>query len=136
MSSSSSRRLSRINIPRIVLWLASVVVGVLGYLLMTTSNNTEATIYTAGTADYPALFAAQSGSTVGGMLIVIGVLGLLLALTSMAITRRPAAAPEVAVVDASGIEAVEFIDVTPVDVAPAAAPAAEIAPDAEVTAVR
>lgn len=109
MSSSSSPLLSRINVPRIVLWLASIVVAVLGYVLMAASNANESAIYTAGKADYPKLFAAQSGSTIGGLLIAVGVLGALLALASMAITWRPPTSPEVAapVPEAAGARSAE-----------------------------
>ncbi|AMM22119.1 hypothetical protein AX769_20670 [Frondihabitans sp. PAMC 28766] len=74
-----------------ILWLASIVVAVVGYLLMITFNSKEAAIYVSGKADYPKLFAYTSGSTIGGLLIAVGVLGALLALVSMAITWRPAA---------------------------------------------
>ena len=105
MPSSPSRRLSTVNIPRMALWLASIVVAVCGWFLMTTSNSNEAAIYTAGKADYPKLFAAQSGSTIGGLLIAVGVLGALLALTSLAVTRRSTSTPEGAVVDAAVLDA-------------------------------
>ncbi|RPE75138.1 MULTISPECIES: hypothetical protein [unclassified Frondihabitans] len=95
MSLSSSSRFARINIPRMVLWLVSLVVAAGGYLLMTQSNAKEAAVYASGTADYPKLFAAQSGSTVGGLLIAAGVIGALLALTSMSITWRAAQAREI-----------------------------------------
>jgi len=90
MSSSSTNHRSNINLPRMILWLASIVVAVAGYVLLTTSNSREAAIYVAGKADYPKLFAAQSGSTIGGLLVAVGVLGALLALLSLAVTWRPA----------------------------------------------
>jgi hypothetical protein len=107
MTSSSFSTSSRINLPRMILWLASIVVAVAGFLLMLASNTNEAAIYTAGKADYPKLFAAQSGSTVGGYLIAVGVLGALLALASMTLTRRDVVAPATAVVTTPTPEAVE-----------------------------
>lgn len=77
-----------------VLWLASIVVAGGGLLLMTTSNAREAAIYTAGKADYPKLFAAQSGSTIGGLLVAVGVLGALLALMSLTLAWRPPVTPQ------------------------------------------
>ncbi|RNE66805.1 hypothetical protein [Cryobacterium tepidiphilum] len=99
MSRSNSGPLAKLNVPLLVLWLASVVVAVAGYLLMTSSNANQAALYTSQTGDYAKLFAAQSGSTVGGLLIAVGVLGVLLALAAQASTRvrnvAPAAAPAV-----------------------------------------
>lgn len=94
MSSTPAPRLSRFNLPRLVLWLASLVVAVGGYVLMIHSNAREAAVYASGTADYPTLISSQSMSTLGGLLVAVGVLGALLALVSLALTRR--AAPPVA----------------------------------------
>ncbi|WP_022883664.1 hypothetical protein [Glaciibacter superstes] len=99
MSSNASSPLAKINIPLIVLWLASVIVAVLGYLWMTSSNSGQAALYTSGAADYDKLFVAQSGSTVGGLLIAVGVLGVLLALAAQAASRKQAVEPEVVVFD-------------------------------------
>ncbi|ROQ38712.1 hypothetical protein EDF46_2353 [Frondihabitans sp. PhB188] len=107
MPSTPAPRLSRINLPRMILWLASLVVAVGGYLLMTISNTREAAIYTAGTADYPKLFATQSGSTIGGLLIAVGVLGALLALTSMALTWKPRVATEAEAAPEAELDAAE-----------------------------
>lgn len=93
-----------------ILWLASLVVVVGGYFLMTISNSHEAAVYSSGTADYPKLFAAQSGSTIGGLLIAVGALGALLALASMAVTWRPAVAREVAASDSTVLDADDFDD--------------------------
>jgi hypothetical protein len=91
MSSNSPRLLSRINLPRLVLWVASVVIGLVGYYLIASSNAKQTAVYTSGKADYAKLFAAQSGATVGGLLIAVGVLGLLLALVTLALAPRPVA---------------------------------------------
>lgn len=98
MSSNVSSPLAKINIPLILLWLASVIVAVLGYLWMTSSNSDQAALYTSGAADYEKLFVAQSGSTVGGLLIAVGVLGVLLALAAQASSRKTVT-PEVVVID-------------------------------------
>lgn len=115
MSSNSSSALSKINIPLIVLWLASVVVAVLGYFWMTSSNSDQAALYTSGAADYDKLFVAQSGSTVGGLLIAVGVLGVLLALAAQAATRHRNVTPEVVVIDDVDEFDDEELDETPVD---------------------
>ncbi|GAA4664047.1 hypothetical protein [Frondihabitans cladoniiphilus] len=135
MSITTASRPSKINIPRMVLWLASLVVAVVGYFLMTTSNSKEAALYVSGKADYPKLFAAQSGSTIGGLLIAAGVIGALLALTSMAITRHMAS-PIAGDARAADFAPADFdeadfdeADAEPAPVVPAAEPA-PVAPDA------
>lgn len=95
MASSSPRRPLALNIPRLVLWVASAALVGGGYLLMHVYNAKEAAIYTSGQADYAALFTAQSGSTVGGYLVAAGALGALLGVLSLALTwRAPAPAWE------------------------------------------
>ena len=71
---------TKINLPLVVLWVVSIVAVVGGYLLVITSNASQADLYTAGTADYPALFASQSGASIGTTIIGAGVVGILLAL--------------------------------------------------------
>jgi hypothetical protein len=105
-----------------ILWLASLVTAVVGFILVLTSNANEAAIYVAGKADYPKLFAAQSGSTIGGYLIAAGVLGALLALTSMAITRRPSLPSEVIIVQPPVPEPLAFGPVVDAPLAPVSAP--------------
>jgi phosphotransferase system glucose/maltose/N-acetylglucosamine-specific IIC component len=104
MSRTTSSARAKVNVPLIVLWLASVVVAVVGYLLMTSSNSQQAALYTSGAADYPKLFAAQSGSTIGGLLIAVGVLGVLLALAAQVIASKRVAAPVRLVVDEAELE--------------------------------
>jgi len=101
MSRTSSRPRAKVNLPLIALWVASVAAAVIGYLLMTMSNTNQAALYTSQTGDYGKLFAAQSGSTVGGLLIAVGVLGVLLALASQVIARTKVATPEAVVADSS-----------------------------------
>lgn len=148
MPSNSSRLLSKINLPLALLWLVSVVIAVLGYVLMASSNSEQAAIYTSGEADYAKLFAAQSAGTVGGLLIAVGVLGLLLALTAQAVTRHRGATPEVAALDIAVLDTTEFdkaeFDTEPLPEATeietpatdAAEPAAENATDPEPAVAR
>jgi phosphotransferase system glucose/maltose/N-acetylglucosamine-specific IIC component len=136
MSSSSSSRPSRINLPLLLLWIASIVVGVIGYFLMTSSNAKEAAVYTAGKADYPKLFADQSGSTIGGLLLAVGVLGLLLALASHAIARAAAARSAAAVPEAADFGEVGDVTDEDDDVEYLETPAAEDAPGPDAPPVR
>jgi|GEM_PF-4289515 hypothetical protein len=108
MASNTSRPISRINFPLAVLWLGSVGIASLGYLLMSSGNADQVLVYTAVEADYVKLFAAQSATTVGGMLIAVGVLGVLLALTAQVITRRPSATTDVVVLDSSDIDSTDI----------------------------
>ncbi|NYJ18472.1 hypothetical protein [Glaciibacter psychrotolerans] len=71
---------TKVNLPLIALWIVSIVAVVGGYLLVTSSNSNQSAIYTAGKADYPGLFAAQSGAAIGTAIIGAGVLGFLIAL--------------------------------------------------------
>ncbi|MCU1442406.1 MAG: hypothetical protein JWQ59_556 [Cryobacterium sp.] len=96
MSRNSSAMPPKLNIPLIVLWLASLVVAAVGYFVLTSSNAAQAEFYNAQSVDYATYFAAQSGSGLGSTLIGVGVLGLLIALATQAY-RRPAA--EVVVAD-------------------------------------
>jgi preprotein translocase subunit SecG len=114
MSRTSSSALAKVNVPLIVLWLASVVVAVVGYVLMTSSNSNQAALYTSGAADYAKLFAAQSGSTVGGLLIAVGVLGVLLALAAQVAASTRVAAPVRLVVDEAELESddEQYVDET------------------------
>lgn len=93
MSRTSASPLAKLNVPLILLWLASVIVAVAGYVLMTSSNANQAQLYTSQTGDYAKLFAAQSGSTIGGLLLAVGVLGVLLALAAQVTARTRTVAP-------------------------------------------
>lgn len=112
MSRTSSGKVSKLNLPLIALWVASVAIAVAGSLLVTTSNAKQAALYTAQNGDYAQLFAAQSGSTLGGLLIAVGVLGVLLALAAQVITRQKPAAPEAAAVsdEELGFDADLYVD--------------------------
>jgi hypothetical protein len=152
MASNTSRPISRINFPLAVLWIGSVGVASFGYLLMSSGNADQVLVYTAAEADYIKLFSSQSASTVGGMLIAVGVLGVLLALTAQAITRRPSANAEAVVLDPTDIDSTEADSIDADDKASAegvdaaesavetkakpksqAAPKAEVAPKAKTT---
>ncbi|PPL19218.1 hypothetical protein [Microterricola pindariensis] len=68
------------NLPVILLWIASLAVGAVGYLVMTSSIAAQTDLYTTGSQDVGAMLTGQSGVTLGTTLIGVGVLGLLLAL--------------------------------------------------------
>ena len=87
MSQNSSRSLSKFNLILAILWLVDVVVTVAGYLILTSSNATQAEFYTSQSADYGAYFTAQSGSGLGATLIGVGILGFIVTLAAMVVSR-------------------------------------------------
>jgi len=87
MSRIDSGLLAKINVPLALLWLGGFIVTAVGYLVLTSSNAAQAEFYTSGSQDYATYFSAQSGSTLGSVLIGAGILGLLLALTAHVIAR-------------------------------------------------
>lgn len=126
---------TKTNYSLAILWLASVVVGLVGYVLMTSSNSGQAELYTKQSADYGHLFTLQSGSSLGATLIGIGVLGLLIALATHAVSHaiaRSAARSAVVVEDDFTDTDVDTIVATP---AASPAPAVPATPTAAAPAV-
>ncbi|MGY4856317.1 hypothetical protein [Cryobacterium sp. AP23] len=87
MSQKSSGPLSKFNLALALLWLVDVVVTVAGYLILTSSNATQADFYTSQSADYVAYFSAQSGSNLGATLIGAGVIGVIITLAAHVVAR-------------------------------------------------
>jgi hypothetical protein len=87
MSQNSARPLSKFNLVLALLWLVDVAVTVAGYLVLTSSNATQADFYTSQSADYVAYFAAQSGSNLGATLIGAGIVGFMVTLAAMVVAR-------------------------------------------------
>ena len=86
MSQKSSGPLSKFNLALALLWLVDVVVTVAGYLVLTSSNATQADFYTSQSSDYVAYFSAQSGSNLGATLLGAGVIGFIITLAAHAVT--------------------------------------------------
>jgi len=129
MSQKSSGPLSKFNLALALLWLVDVVVTVAGYLVLTSSNATQADFYTSQSSDYVAYFTAQSGSNLGATLLGAGVIGFIITLAahavSWSITKNAVA---VAPVTATDERDFDFDDDTHVDAeetAPVQARAAE-----------
>ena len=87
MSQNSSRPLSKFNLVLAVLWLVDLVVTVAGYLIFTSSNATQAEFYTSQSSDYVAYFTAQSGSNLGANLLAAGVIGFIITLAALVVSR-------------------------------------------------
>jgi hypothetical protein len=103
MSQKSSGPLSKFNLALALLWLVDVAVTVAGYLILTSSNESQAEFYTNQSADYVTYFSAQSGSTLGATLIGAGALGFIVTLAAhvlaRAITRTAASVVPVETLD-------------------------------------
>ncbi len=89
MTQNQSDR-ATVNIPLIGLWVAAAAVLGGGYWLLTASNSAQVDLYTAQSADTGAFLAAQSGTTIGGTLIAVGVLGVLIAILAQVVVRAAA----------------------------------------------
>ena len=82
MTSTTPRSL---NLPLLGAWLASAVITVVGVVLLITSNAAQVAFYVEQTADPAPILTAQAGTTVGGLLIAVGLLGLIIAFATQAI---------------------------------------------------
>ena len=129
------------NLPLIGTWVAALALLGVGLWLLNTSNASQVELYTAQSQDYAAYLGAQTGTTVGGLLIAVGALAIVIAAATQAvawsIARRASQAD--AAVPAEFDEDDSFDDepveaaVTPVEEtaeAPAAAVEPETAPEA------
>lgn len=134
MPNATPRRLA-LNIPLIVLWVASIAVGAIGLWQLRAGNAGQADFYNTGGSDYLTFLDLQTQSTIGGMLLVAGIVGVLIALAvharnrAAAIVAREAAATVTAVDEFDELDEFEDDDT---DVA--AAPAREVSAAAEVPA--
>lgn len=79
--SQTSAPTRAINFPVILLWVASLAVAAIGYLLVTTGINAQVDFYGPTSSQEPRdLLSGQSNAAIGATLIGVGVLGLLLAI--------------------------------------------------------
>jgi hypothetical protein len=88
--SNDTKRPLALNIPLIVLWVASVAVAGLGYWLLQSGNTAQADFYNAQGSDYLQFLNLQTQSTIGGMLLTAGVVGVFIALATHARNRAAA----------------------------------------------
>lgn len=89
MSNATTRR-PALNIPLIVLWVAAVAVTGLGYWLLQSGNAAQADFYNEQGSDYLQYLNLQTQSTIGGMLLAAGVVGVFIALATHALNRAAA----------------------------------------------
>jgi hypothetical protein len=125
----TTRRLA-LNIPLIVLWVIAVAVAGLGYWLLQSGNAAQADFYNTQGSDYLQFLNLQTQSTLGGMLLTAGVIGVFIALATHGRNRAAAViAANAAALDLAGWEQVDedeesdFVAAQPVE-QPVAAPVA------------
>ena len=109
MTNTTPRRLA-LNLPLLGLWIAAAGVAVLGYWMLQRGTAGQAEFYTAGGTDPAELLSQQSLTTTGGLLLVAGVLGLLLALAAHARARSAAILAERTATDAATLAPVASDD--------------------------
>ena len=100
LPTTTTRRLT-LNLPLLVLWIAAVGVAAIGYWMVQRGNAAQAEFYTAGGTDPLELLSSQSTSTMGGLLLAAGVVGLLIALATHARARSAAILAANTVTDAA-----------------------------------
>lgn len=83
MSNAIMRRPS-LNIPLIALWVVSLGVGLFGLFFLLSGNTAQADFYNTGGSDYLQYLSLQTQSTIGGMLLTAGVVGVFIALATHA----------------------------------------------------
>ena len=103
LPTTTSRRLT-LNLPLLALWIAAVGVAAIGYWMVQRGNAAQAEFYTAGGTDPLELLSSQSTSTIGGLLLAAGVVGLLIALATHARARSAAILAANTVTDAATLE--------------------------------
>lgn len=139
MSQSTPAR-PAINLALIGLWVVTAVVLAVGIWLLLSSNGRQVELYTGQSEDYAAYLSAQGGTTLGGILIGVGVLGLLLSLATQAVVsaanrRHADLAGSYVAYDFDDTEVYDDDSADAVPAVPAApAPAAAAAPAAPVAA--
>ncbi|WP_022889149.1 hypothetical protein [Agromyces italicus] len=121
------------NLPLIGTWVAALALLGVGLWLLNSSNASQVELYTAQSQDYAAYLGAQTGTTVGGLLIAVGALAIVIAAATQAVawsiarraSQADAAAPAEFDEDDSFDDELVESEAAPVDEAPAEQPAAE-----------
>ncbi|SFR79539.1 hypothetical protein SAMN05428970_2577 [Agromyces sp. CF514] len=150
-NTATAAKQSTLNLPLILLWAVAVIVTGIGAYLLLAGNAAQVAFYTAQGSEYALYLANISQSTIGGLLLAAGVVGILLALATQARNRAAAIQAQAAAAEFDAVfgdiddEEFEELDLVvdeadvevPVDApAPAAAapaaeaPAAPAAPEA------
>ena len=137
MPNTTPRRLA-LNLPLLLLWVAAVGVAAIGFWMVQRGNAAQAEFYTAGGTDPLELLSGQSTTTMGGLLLAAGVVGVLLALATHARARSAAILAANTVTDAATLEPVASEelddlddDLDEVEVVDAETTAAETTDDAD-----
>lgn len=81
---NTTLRRPTLNIPLLALWVVAIAVLAFGSWMLLAGNAAQAEFYTSGGDDYLEYLNLQTQSTIGGFLLIAGVIGLLLALATHA----------------------------------------------------
>ena len=100
-TNANARRLTRM-LPFLALWVAVAAVGGIGIWMVLSGNQGQADFYNLGGSDYLELLTLQSKTSIGGLLVAVGALGLIVALATLARNRSGALAASKTVSDAAG----------------------------------
>ena len=100
-----------LNIPLLALWVVADALLGFGYWMLQAGNAAQAEFYTSGGDDYLQYLNLQTQSTIGGFLLIAGVVGVLLALATHARNRAASLlAAGVAATDVASLEASDDLD--------------------------
>jgi hypothetical protein len=87
---NTTLRRPALNIPLLALWLVTIGAAAVGFWMLQAGNAAQAEFYTSGGDDYLLYLNLQTQSTIGGFLLIAGVVGVLLALATHARNRSAA----------------------------------------------
>lgn len=108
---NTTLRRPALNIPLLALWVVAVGVLAFGFWMLQAGNAAQAEFYTSGGSDYLQYLNLQTQSTIGGFLLIAGVIGVLLALATHARNQAAALlAARTAATDEASVEASDDLD--------------------------
>jgi hypothetical protein len=87
---NTTLRRPALNLPLLALWLVTIGTAAVGFWMLQAGNAAQAEFYTSGGDDYLLYLNLQTQSTIGGFLLISGVVGVLLALATHARNRAAA----------------------------------------------
>ncbi|GAA1836572.1 hypothetical protein [Agromyces salentinus] len=89
-NNATASKPSTLNLPLILLWVVAVIVTAVGAVLLVLGNAAQVDFYTTQGSDYATYLNNISQSTVGGLVLAAGLIGILIALATHARNRAAA----------------------------------------------
>ncbi|GAA1966019.1 hypothetical protein [Agromyces allii] len=137
-NNATAPKQSTLNLPLILLWAVAVIVTALGAYLLLAGNAAQVAFYTAQGSEYALYLANISQSTIGGLLLAAGVVGILLALATQARNRAAAIQAQAAAAEFDAvfgdIDDEDFDEIDEIEILEADAAAAPVTADAPAVA--